>query len=117
MGNNDWTEAGSGNSKTWDKEKNNVIQGLYKSKKSNVGPNQSNVYNIQVNGEDEVTGVWGSTVLDGRFEEIPEGSEVRIEYLGTAQGKRGQYADYKVLYKAAPEFDAPKQADLPTTVE
>ncbi len=107
----DWTEAGSGTSKAWDKE--GVLVGLYAGMKSNVGPNNSNLYLIEVEGEAEATGVWGSTVLDGRFEEIPEGSLVKIECLGKKTSKRGNsFTDYKVLYKKPDDWAGEAKAQL-----
>lgn len=96
-----WTEAGSGSTgEIWDKEKG-PIQGKYVSKHTNVGPKQSNLYKIQEDGKPTTTGVWGSTVLDGRFEEIPVGSMVKIEFKGKERGKGGnQYNNYAVFYKA-----------------
>jgi hypothetical protein len=105
-------EAGNGSSKAWDKE--GVLVGLYAGKKTNVGPNQSNLYLIEVEGEEEQIGVWGSTVLDGRFEEIPEGSLVKIECLGQETSKRGnKFTNYKVLYKKPDQWanDAAKAVD------
>lgn len=95
----EWQEAGSGDSITWDKEK--PLTGTYTAKKENVGPNESNVYQIQV--KDETYSVWGSTVLDTKFAEIPVGSEVKVEALGVAKSpKTGrEYNDFKVMYKPA----------------
>ena len=91
-------EAGSGSGETWKPDEQAVIFGTYKGSKSNVGPNNSMVYLIREDGKDEDTSVWGSTVLDGRFEEVPVGSRVKIEYLGMEKGKRATYKNYKVVY-------------------
>lgn len=93
----DAIEAGNGG-KSWDEKERSVVIGTYKAQKSNVGPNNSNMYMLREDGEDEDTGVWGSTVIDGRFDEIPIGSRVRVEYLGKKEGKRGQFKDYSVKY-------------------
>ena len=93
-------EAGASGT-TWDQEAQSVIFGTYKARKSNVGQNNSNMYMIQEDGKDEVTGVWGGTVLDGRFEEIPVGSRVKIEYLGKEKSQKGiMFKNYKVVYIA-----------------
>lgn len=94
----DAIEAGSNTGNTWKPDEQKVIFGTYKAKKVNVGPNNSNVYVIKEDDKEEDTGVWGSTVLDGRFEEIPIGSRVKIEYLGEEKGKRATYKNYKVVY-------------------
>ncbi len=104
MADKDWQEAGSGTNETWKPEnEGDTIQGLYQSKKENVGVNNSNIYLILVDGQEEAVSIWGSTVLDTKFQEISIGSEVKIEYLGKVKSKAPQpYKDFKVLYKAAP---------------
>lgn len=91
-------EAGNGG-ESWKPEKvgDNVF-GTYRTMKTNVGKHNSNVYVIQEDGKPETTSVWGGTVIDGRFEEIPVGSRVKIEYLGEVQGKSAKYKDYKIVY-------------------
>lgn len=111
----DATEANSQDNAAWNPEKGDVLIGTYTSSKKDVGPNNSMMYNVTDEETGEITGVWGSTVIDNKFEEIPEGSRVRIEYLGKASGKSGNsYKDYSVKYKApaeggdAPEVPAPE---------
>lgn len=100
-----WVEAGV-NDKVWKPEaEGDKIQGVYHALKTEVGMNKSNVYLIKTGDEDEPTSVWGSTVLDARFEEIPIGSEVMIEYLGDVKGKGPKpYKNYKVLYRQYDPF-------------
>lgn len=102
----DWQEAGSGG-ETWKPENvGDSIQGLLTAVKENVGINNSKVYMIEKEGEEEPYSVWGSTVLDTKFQEISVGSEVKIEYLGQVKGKGPKpYKDFKVLYKPAPSFE------------
>lgn len=84
---------------SWQPEEQSVLIGTYVNKKENVGINQSNVYVVEEDGKDGATSVWGSAVLDTKFEEIPTGSRVKIEYLGKVKGKGPKpYKDYKVLY-------------------
>lgn len=106
MSTNDWQEAGS-NTESWKPEnEGDSIQGLLVAVKDNVGINNSKVYMIEQEGAEEATSVWGSTVLDTKFQEITIGSEVRIEYLGEQKGKGPKpYKNYKVLYKPAPKFE------------
>lgn len=111
----DWSKAkeagsGGGDYPMWDFNTDKVIEGKYIKKRVKVGPNDSNVYVLQNDSfktEDNPTGekgVWGSTVIDGQFEDgadgngIPAGSEVKIEYLGKERGKRAEYNNFKVLY-------------------
>lgn len=92
-------EAGSGSGESWKPEnEGDVVFGTYRAMKTNVGKHNSNVYVIQEDGKDETTSVWGGTVIDGRFEEIPVGSRVKIEYLGVVKGKNASYKDYKIVY-------------------
>ena len=87
--------AGSAGS-TWDKE--GELNGIYVEKKTNVGAHMSNVYIINTEG-DTMVQVWGSTVLDNKFQEIPIGSEVWVECLGETTSKKGtKYVDYNVEY-------------------
>lgn len=65
------------------------IEGRYIEKKTNVGTRGSNVYVIETTGGERI-GVWGSTVIDGRFEQIAVGKMVGIEYLGPQKTKDGK---------------------------
>ena len=105
MADQEWQEIGnSGESITWDKT--GTLIGTYKRHKTNVGPNESNVYELEVtnNGETETYSIWGSTVLDTKFEQIDIGSLVKIEALGEAKSpKTGRtYNDFKVSVKPEP---------------
>ena len=101
----EWKEAGmSGDS--WKPEtEGDKIQGIYKTLKTNVGINSSNVYVLETPvGEIDV---WGSTVLDTKFSEIPQGSEVLIEYLGEVKGKGPKpYKNFTVKYREVPMKEA-----------
>lgn len=94
-----FTEAGN-SGESWNEEK--PVMGIYKNKKSDVGPHSSNVYILETE-EGENVSVWGSTVLDNKFSEIPINSTVYVESLGKVKGKHGSsYKDYKVMYKIDP---------------
>jgi len=99
MTDNNWIDVDVA-SATWDQKA--PIQGTYKRNLSNVGPNNSMQYVVAT--DDGEVAVWGSTVLDNKFESVPVGAEVRVEFLGMAKGKTGkEYKDYKVQYKATQE--------------
>ena len=105
----DAVEANAQSNETWDSTSSTPIIGKYIGRKDNVGPNQSSIYNL-VNEEDgEIWGVWGSAVIDSKFAEIPLNSRVRIQYLGKKPGKRGEFKDYSVKYKAPEGAAAPAQ--------
>ena len=94
-----------------------VVTGFYAGKKEGVGKNSSTVYELKLeNGQ--LVSFWGSDLLDGKFAEIPQGCQVRVTYLGTAQPKTPAgraYQNFRVEYdetsrmpmKAAGEVAAP----------
>ena len=99
---NTWEEVSPDTHDMWDFRTKKTIQGVYVAKKENVGENDSNIYVLNVG--DEKVGVWGSAVLDGRFEQIAIGSEVKIEYLGKKTGEKGgrEYHNFIVYRRPAP---------------
>ncbi len=101
MNNDGWREVGGGPQyEMWDEDANKTIMGKYVDVRRNVGKNNANIYVLEMeNGEKQ--GVWGSTVLDGKFENIELNSVIRIDYLGKTKGKdaRGEYKNYRVLVK------------------
>jgi hypothetical protein len=92
-----WDEGDAGEGKVYLGEQ---ITGVYVGKKENVGKNKSVVYTIDAETEDGTVpvNVWGSKVLDGKFDKgddgsaVPEGSTVRITYKGFPEGKN--YRDF-----------------------
>ena len=100
--NQDWQEVNPDTQDMWDFRNQSTIQGLYVAKKENVGENKSNIYVLNV--ANEKVGVWGSVVLDSRFEQIAIGSEVKIEYLGKVESESGgrAYHNFKVFRRPAP---------------
>lgn len=98
---NNWKEIKPNMSEAWNGkalDPNSSIDGEYVQKKTEVGPNKSNMYTLrQENGE--AIDVWGSTVIDSRFAMVKEGSYVKITFLGEKQGKRGAYKDYALFVR------------------
>ena len=91
-------EAG-GATNTWKPDERSTIFGTYLHSKSDQGPNHSMVYVIQEDDQEVATSVWGSTVLDSRFEEIPTRSRVKIEFIGEVEGKGPKpYKNFKVVF-------------------
>ena len=100
----EWIEVSEGGD-AWDQKQ--PIQGFYQSTRSNVGPNGSNMHMLKT--KDGVKGVWGSAVLDNKFEQVPQNAEVKIEYLGKEKSKTGvEYKNYKFQYR---QTEASKVAD------
>lgn len=81
----------------WNRE--GTIEGVYKKKEEDVGPNKSRMYTFETKDGD--LKVWGSTVLDGRMDKIPLGANVRIESLGKPAGKN--YYNFIVSVEDLPE--------------
>ena len=99
----DWREVGAETEEMWKPEKEDEsIQGIYVDKKINIGDNNSNIYVLAT--DDGNIGLWGSTVLDGRFAKIPVGAEVKITYMGYKKSEKSarEYKAYKVEARKAP---------------
>ena len=82
-----------------------TIEGKLVEVKQDVGVNKSNIYLIQTDGAEAPIGVWGSTVLDGKFSNIPVGNWVRIVFTGTKESKQKGRQPYKT-------FDVFQASDL-----
>lgn len=92
-----YQEVGTG--KTWPTKENPLkvgdsIEGRYIDKRVEQGPNKSNLYALEQNGG-EIVWVWGSTVIDRKFDSIAKGKMVAIEYLGTKKSEKRGGSDYK----------------------
>lgn len=81
-----------------------VITGYYIGMKTEVGQNDSNLYEIELTDTQmagQTVAVWGSALLDGKFGEVPQGSMVRLTCLGIQQPKSPggrQYMGFKLEY-------------------
>lgn len=107
----EWKEAGMAGDSWKPEAEGDTIQGIYVMKKENVGVNASNVYVVRKGDED--LSVWGSTVLDTKFQEIPEGAEVKIEFVGMVKGKGPKpYKDFRVDYREVPMKEAGTDEDI-----
>ncbi len=116
----DWSEAKEqmGQMLRWKQEPRNpedlsvylgpTIQGKYVKKKTNIGTNESSIYEIILT-DGNLIGMWGSNLIDGKFDSIPLNSEVYIEFLGITQPKTAKgrpYNDFKIQYRAPAFQDA-----------
>ena len=77
-----------------------TLIGTYEQFKSNVGPNSSMLYFIREDSGKEWV-VWGSEILDRRFESIKPKQVVKIVYLGKKKSEKSnrEYHDYEVYSK------------------
>jgi hypothetical protein len=102
----DWKEiVAETNDVVWDRQK--PIEGRLVDVKSDIGPNESMMYVLKT--DKEKVSVWGSTVLDTKFQGIANGSLVRIEPQGKVKSEKTgrEYQDFKVFVKP-PEFEEVK---------
>ena len=69
------------------KEEGDSITGVFIKAESEVGPNNSMLYHIEVDGKPE--SIWGCTVLDQRMISVLPGDKIRITYKGLGEAKGG----------------------------
>jgi hypothetical protein len=93
-----YEEVGGQTDRMWNDKSlavNATIEGRYIEKREHIGPNDSNVYLLETNDGEKV-GVWGSTVIDAKFQNIAKGKMVKIKYLGPQVGASGkQFKGYQ----------------------
>ena len=70
------------------KEKGDLVEGKLINKRTNVGVNESNAYDIETS--DGQFMVWGSAVLDQRMEYVNVGDMVKITFKGLEKNSKGQ---------------------------
>lgn len=89
-------------------EAGEFIEGIYAKKKTEVGPNKSNLYIFEIEGK--LKSVWGSKVLDDRMDDlnIEIGDTLRVTYEG--ENEKPKYKKFKV------EKDFPDE-EVPDAVE
>ena len=105
--NDGWVKTGGGDEDIWDFEKNKTIEGLLIEVRQHVGSNDSNMYIIENKSDNTRYGVWGSTLIDGRFfddqggRKIPNGVEIRIEFAGmkTSEKSGRDFKNYEIYYR------------------
>lgn len=97
----EWQDAGK--SSIWDYKaegKGAVLQGIFVKVETDVGPNKSNLYTFDVEGEK--IQMWGSTLMDIRLSNIEVGEEVKITYLGEEKSDKragANYHNFEVLHR------------------
>jgi hypothetical protein len=95
-----------------------AITGDYVEKEEDVGlQGDSTLYHIKA--DDIYWKVWGSTVLDGLFKNVPVGSKVRLVYKGKRKSQKGNFYKFYELYTAkggasasSSSNDGPETLDL-----
>ena len=104
-----WKKVDTQKTPMWDYKVTPVIEGLLEEVKTNVGRNGSNVYVIKKKDGEEI-GVWGSTALDPKMEEVDLGNPVKIEYMGmvTSEKSGRTYKAFEVYTDDAGKIDKSK---------
>jgi len=75
----------------WKPEKDeDFIEGVLVQSQSNVGTNDSMLYNIETS--EGIKSVWGSAILDSRMALVKIGAKVKITYKGLGEAKGGHNA-------------------------
>ena len=84
-------ETGERN-KVWNFEEDNseVFEGVYRSRKENVGQFKSNVY-VCEHQLGEKFDIWGNSVLDSNFEKVKFGDKIKITFLGMKKSGGGRH--------------------------
>jgi hypothetical protein len=98
---------------SWSPNENEKLVGVLKCKKTGIGKYSKNVFDIELDGNHEVTvtdidgntttiekgivSVWGSTVIDNKIMPAELGSVVGLKYLGRVEGEKQTYHNYNVI--------------------
>lgn len=111
MADDGFVEIGSGDA--WSPaEEGDSITGVFVGTKEDVGPNKSKMHNLRK--DDGIVGVWGSTVLDDKFEAVREGDTVRVTYTGLSKEKGNFGKPWKTWKLEVKPAQATNQEELPT---
>lgn len=111
-----WEEVNPMDTPVWEyKNTGDEIVGYLEKIEENIGPNKSRMYTLRKEDGDFIK-VWGSTLLDKRFDFISLGEKVKIVYQGKKKAQKGgrEYHDFKVFHINAknPENQI-KDEDIP----
>ena len=91
-----WTKITGIIGENWNVDEEREIIGKLINKKSEVGRYKSWVYELET--ETGIKNIWGCTVLDKIFKDIPIGKMVKVEYLGEEKNPKtdATYKNYDV---------------------
>ena len=99
MPKHNWVKIEVGERPTaWDWQANPEFVGAFIGVQAEVGPNKSNLYTFENEGDNKQYVIWGNTVLDNRFSTLVTGQVIKIVYLGEAQSPKGNtYHNFDVF--------------------
>jgi hypothetical protein len=92
-------DTSSNENSTHDFSVNVELTGVYIAMKSNLGANNSNIYEVRTpNG---IVSFWGSTVIDNKMKHVPLGNEILVKFLGEKRNEKTKrtYKDYDIFHK------------------
>ena len=82
------------------------VIGVFKGIRDEVGPNKSHLYDLIQEPTGEYVSMWGSTILDAKFNlaDVPIGARLCVIYLGTVPTSRGLNPAkmFELLWEEAP---------------
>ena len=108
-----WEKVESGNVPLIDLTEVKEFVGIYQSTDTDIGPNNSNIYNFKNLRGEEVC-FWGTTLLDSRLKTAEAGDVFKIVYLGKAKSEKSgrEYHNFDVFHGRGEEDD-----DIPVVGE
>lgn len=90
-----WKKLGEDTTEIWNFDDIPVLEGVFKEVKKSLGKNETNLYMIESNND--LYGVWGSTSLKEKLDQVKVDEAVRIEFLGMRKSKNGhEYRHFDV---------------------
>ena len=84
------------------KKPGDEVMGVLQKVDKDIGPNHSRIYTIK-QPDGSLIKVWGTTLLDTRFDFVAIGEKVRVVYQGKKDSQKGgrSYHDFKVYHVSA----------------
>lgn len=97
------------------KEKEDELAGTLIKIQSDVGPSDSMLYTLEVEGKP--INVWGTTILDQRMVGIKVGDQIKMIFKGLGEAKAGKNAPklFQVLVDRPLKDTQPKDPTSPLT--
>ena len=94
-----WTEYKNEQNPTIDWKVDKTLEGVYVSTKNvTTTKGETKIHTVEKKGGKNID-VWTNTMLGNFFGNIPEGTEIKLEYLGKEKGKSGnEYHNFKLEY-------------------
>lgn len=84
----------------WDFEKNPKFSGVLVEKREGLGENNSTMYVVESEEDNQKYGIWGSALIDRRLGNKVIGTEFGVVYKGRVKSKQGsrEYKNYEFYF-------------------